>query len=288
MNLVGTGAPYRWGASWDKKNGRQATDLMPASTLRASELAALERAQQAHARSMMMLVHELRAPAAASKSMVATLRYLNPQDTELDGHLARIESRMDQLLDLVSDILDLSQAKAGCPQGQAATLDLAAETRAVCEPYLEDAAAQGLAMTVKLPESPVQARVPEKAYQLIVSNLVSNAVKYTPTGSVRVTLRKKGAWAVLKVQDTGIGIPAGEICHLGTEFFRASNARESRRPGTGLGLAAVKALVKDCHGELDLTSQPNKGSKFVVRLPLCRTDATREGESPLLAQTKLQ
>ena len=100
-----------------------------------AELAALKCVPTAQAESLMMLVHELRSPVAASKSMVATLRYLNREDIQLDGLLARIENRMDQLLDLVSDILNL----------------------------------------------------------FILSNLISNAVKYTPAGSVSITLRPEEA-----------------------------------------------------------------------------------------------
>jgi signal transduction histidine kinase len=286
MSSVGTDVPFGWGASGGRRDGRQTSDLMASYALWASELAALKRAQQAHARSMMMLVHELRSPAAASKSMVATFRYLNPQDTQLDRFLAKIEDRMDQLLDLVNDILDLSQARAGRPLGQAAILDLVVETGTVCEPYLEEAAAKGLAMSVALPESSVRVRMPEKAYHVIASNLISNAVKYTSVGSVRVTLRKKGAWAVLAVHDTGIGVPAGEMCHLFTDFFRASNARAGCSPGTGLGLAAVKALVEAYNGELELQSKENKGSRVTVRLPLCRVHAAQEAESCLLAKRK--
>jgi signal transduction histidine kinase len=199
---------------------------------------------------------------------VATYRYLRPDDNQLDKFLAKIEGRMDHLLELVDDILELSQAKAGQPLGQVTALDLVEETRTVCKPYLEEAAAKNLAMAVRLPESALRVRMPEKAYHLIVSNLVSNAIKYTPSGSVRVTLRRKGAEAELTVQDTGIGIPKGEVRYLFTEFFRASNARAGNVPGTGLGLAAVKALVEDYQGRVRLESEENQGSKFTVRLPL--------------------
>jgi len=224
----------------------------------------------AQAESLMMLVHELRSPAAASKSMVATLRYLNREDAQLDGLLARIENRMDQLLDLVSDILDLSEAKAGHPWQQAVVLDIAAETEAICKPYLEEAAEKGVAMTVELPESPVWVRMAEQTYQLVLSNLISNAVKYTSAGWVSITLRPEEPWAVLEVEDSGIGIPQGEIPRLFTEFFRASNARRSRIPGTGLGLAGVKALAERFEGELEVASEERIGSRFTVRLPLCR------------------
>jgi signal transduction histidine kinase len=228
----------------------------------------LKRAQKAQTESMMMLVHELRSPVATSKSMVATLRYLNQENAQLDGVLTRIENRMDQLLDLVNQILDLSQAKAGQPLGEAVTLDLTARTSPICEMYQEEAVEKGLAVTVELPESPVWVRMPEQAYRLIVSNLVSNALKYTHTGSVGITLRRNGSWAVLEVQDSGIGIPEGEIPLLFTDFFRASNARQGKFPGTGLGLAGVRALVERCGGKLELESKENRGSKFAVRLPI--------------------
>jgi signal transduction histidine kinase len=233
-----------------------------------AELTALKRMQRAQSESMMILVHELRSPVATSKSMVATLRYLNQENAQLEGVLTRVENRMDQLLDLVNRVLDLSQAKAGHPLGEAVTLDLAARTRPICELYQEEAVEKGLAMTVELPESPVWVRIPEHAYHLIVSNLISNALKYTLAGSVGITLRQDGSWAVLEVQDSGIGIPEGEVPLLFTEFFRASNARQGKFPGAGLGLAGVRALVERYGGNLELESKENRGSKFAVRLPV--------------------
>jgi signal transduction histidine kinase len=251
-----------------QRQGRQRIDLRAAYALWSAELAA-KRAQQTHAQSLRMLVHELRSPAAATKSMVATFRYLHPQESQLDGFLAKIEDRMDQLLDLVDDVLELSQARAGHCLGESAALDLVAETRSVCKRYVAEAAVRGLAMSIELTEFPMQVRVAERAYQLIVSNLVSNAIKYTSTGSVHVTLRQEGAWAVLTVLDTGIGVPSDEVRYLFTEFYRASNARTGPVRGTGLGLATVRALVEGCNGQLQVQTEENTGSRFTVRLPLC-------------------
>jgi signal transduction histidine kinase len=236
-----------------------------------AELAALKRVQKAQAESIRMLVHELRSPVATSKAMVATLRYLHPEDAQIDDFLTRIENRMDQLLDLVNDILNLSQAEAGQPLGQIVDLDLVAQTRAICEPYGEEADMKGLAMRVELPKHPVRVRLAEQAFQLILSNLVSNAVKYTQAGSIRITLQRSGSWARLEVQDSGIGIPQEEICQLFTQFFRASNARQGPFPGTGLGLTGVKSLVERFGGKIEVTSEEGVGSCFTVRLPLPST-----------------
>ncbi len=107
-------------------------------------------------------------------------------------------------------------------------------------------------MVVELPESPVLVRMDWQGYHLILSNLVSNAVKYTQAGSVEVSLRSQEPWAVLQIKDTGMGIPEADIPQLFNEFFRASNAKRSKIEGTGVGLAGVKELVERFGGELAL------------------------------------
>jgi signal transduction histidine kinase len=232
------------------------------------ELLTLKGLEKEKAEFMRILVHELRAPVGASKSMAAALRYLNQDDSKLDSVLGRIEARMDELLTLVDDILGLSQIKAGRPLGDIAVHDLVAKTRTDCDPYMDDASAKGLSLTLDLPPHPVPVRIDLQAYHLILSNLVSNAIKYTSAGSVRVLLREERPWAVLEVEDSGMGIPEADISRIFSEFFRASNARRSQIPGSGVGLAGVKELVERFDGQLELVSQENHGSTFTVRLPL--------------------
>ncbi len=233
------------------------------------ELATLQCLEKERAEFMRIIVHEFRSPVVASKALASALKYTNRENQELTSVLTRIENRMGQLLDLVEDVLHLSRIKSGSPLGEITICDLAAETRTGCQPYLDEAETKGLLMTVNLPELPVFVRIDRQGYQLILSNLVSNAVKYTSaTGSVEITLQQKGLWAVLEVKDTGLGIPEDDIPKLFTEFFRAANARRSKIKGTGVGLAGVKQIVERFKGELELVSQENKGSTFTVRLPL--------------------
>jgi signal transduction histidine kinase len=232
------------------------------------ELATLKCLEKEKAEFMRIIVHELRSPVAASKSLVAALQHTSRKNAQQALVLARVEERMDEMLELVEDILHLSQIKAGRPLGEITICDLVVEARAVCESYQDEAKAKGVQMKIALPESPVPVRIDLQGCRLILSNLVSNAVKYTPAGSVKVVLRQKQQWAVLEVEDTGIGIPEDEIPKLFTEFFRASNARGSQIKGTGVGLAGVKELVGRFGGEMELASQENKGSVFTVRLPL--------------------
>jgi signal transduction histidine kinase len=101
-----------------------------------------------------------------------------------------------------------------------------------------------------------------------LSNLISNGVKYTSSGSVIVSLSQNDEWAILKIKDTGMGIPKNDIQDLFREFFRAANARKSKIMGTGVGLAGVKELVTRFGGKLELITEENIGSEFIVHLPL--------------------
>lgn len=103
----------------------------------------------------------------------------------------------------------------------------------------------------------------------VFNNLVSNAVKYTPSGGrVTVTLARVDHEAHVSVEDTGIGIPEDAIQHLFEEFYRAPNARELDHEGTGLGLTIVKELVTRFGGRVAVQSTENAGTRFTVTLPL--------------------
>ena len=232
------------------------------------EMATLKGLEKEKAEFMRIIVHELRSPVTASKALVSALRYTSKENAKQTEVLTRVEKRMDQMLELVQDVLHLSRIKAGRPLGEIDVCDLVGDTRATCESYLDDANAKGVRVEIDLPDSPVPVRIDVQGYHLIISNLVSNAVKYTPAGTVQVSLRQNQQWAVLRVEDTGMGIPEDDIPKLFAEFFRASNARGSKIKGSGVGLAGVKSLVERFGGEIELASQENEGSVFTVRLPL--------------------
>ena len=233
------------------------------------ELATLKGLEREKAEFMRIMVHELRSPVTASRMLAtALLRRGSIEDPQIVSGLAKIQGCMEQLLTLVEDILHLSRIKAGSPLSEIVVCDLAAKTRVDCEDYRQKAEAKGLSLVIDVPVAPVLVRIDVQGYHFILSNLVSNAVKYTSAGSVEVSLRRTEPWAVLEVKDTGIGIPEEEIPRLFTEFFRASNARRSQLAGTGVGLAGVKELVERFGGELELASREGEGSVFTVRLPL--------------------
>ena len=232
------------------------------------ELATFKGLEKAKSEFMRVLVHELRSPAASAKMLVSSLLYTLKENPTITPALTSVGNRMDQLLLLVEDILHMSRIKSGIPLGEIRVFNLVIETNNTFEKYFKEAEAKGLIMKIELPDCPVQVRIDIHGYRLILSNLLSNAVKYTSTGSVIVSLQQSSEWAFLKIKDTGMGIPKNDITKVFKEFFRASNVRKSKIIGTGVGLTGVKELVTRFGGILELNTEENKGSEFIVRLPL--------------------
>ena len=114
----------------------------------------------------------------------------------------------------------------------------------------------------------------EQLYRLR-SNLIVNAIQYTlPSGEVTVILDSYESEAEIRVKDTGIGIPTQELSHVFDRFYRVNSDRSRHTGGSGLGLAIAKAIVVSHHGSLELQSEVNKGSTFIVTLPLLQPSRT--------------
>jgi signal transduction histidine kinase len=232
------------------------------------DLATMKRLEKEKAEFMRVLIHELKSPAAAAKMMTDLLAGFPTEHPKVSSLHARIAERMDEMIEMIQDILVLAKTKSGDPMGQIAVLELPALAAQCVEEHRESARSKGLALRFSAPEAPLLVRMDSQGCRLVLSNLISNAVKYTPAGWVEVSVRREDSWAVLAVRDSGIGVPAAEIPKLFREFFRASNARKTKIPGTGVGLAGVKSIVERFGGTLALESAEGEGSTFTVRLPI--------------------
>ncbi len=230
------------------------------------DLATMKQLEKEKAKFMRVMVHELKSPVSAAKMMTYALNEVRDDPDNVAKYTEKIAARMDQMTQMVGDMLELAKVKAGDPLGKISVLDLTSETREACAPYAEQAEAKGLTLQVELPGEPLNIRFDSQGYSLVISNLLSNAIKYSSEGTVRVKLSREDQWAKLEVTDNGIGIPEADIPKLFTEFFRASNAKKNRIPGTGVGLAGAKHIVERFAGKFELQSRENEGSTFTVRL----------------------
>jgi signal transduction histidine kinase len=170
------------------------------------------------------------------------------------------------MLDLIDDLLRYSRLQAATVGQRFEPVDLAQIVRSAADLFR----AQAEEKKVGLEVAAVPARVLGARDGLIdlVNNLISNAIRYTPSGGrVAVRLASDGARGVLTVSDTGIGIPSDELPRIFDEFFRGEKAKQTVQQGTGLGMTIAKRVVDMHGGRIDVESEVGRGTTFRVTLP---------------------
>ncbi len=173
-----------------------------------------------------------------------------------------------RLLNLVNTLLDFSRIEAGRARAIYVSTDIAQLTKNIAASFRSAIEKAGLKFNVKTEFFPEAVYVDRDMWEKIVSNLLSNAFKYTFEGEIEVKLEKSGNFAKLTVRDTGVGIPESEISKVFKRFHRIEGARGRTYEGTGIGLSLVEELIKLHSGTSGLVSQVGKGSTFTVSIPL--------------------
>jgi len=170
----------------------------------------------------------------------------------------------DRLQRVVDALLDISRAESGAPTPYREEIDLVSVTLDVVEGFRPTAEGR-LNLRVDMPTDPLRAYVDRSMWTTIVSNLVNNALKFTPDGEVAVILSGDDSHVLLTVADTGIGIPHDKQTAIFERFNRGTAG--DQHPGSGIGLALVADLASAHGGTVEVDSEPGAGSRFVVRLP---------------------
>ena len=213
--------------------------------------------------------HELKTPLAAIKAYAETLRLGAVHDPEHNlTFVGRIEEQADRLHALILDILQIARLEQGQETFEIVPVNLADLIDSCRRQFANAASARQISLAAELPPREATALADAEGARTILSNLVDNALKYTPAGG-QVTIRCTLAdgEATLEVEDTGIGIAEKDQDRVFERFFRADKARSSDLGGTGLGLSIVKHLAQSFDGSVSLKSQLGKGSTFRVTLP---------------------
>ena len=220
--------------------------------------------------------HELRTPLNSIIGLTRLLAEPAPDGTALDAErlyqTELIRNSGGTLLTLVNDLLDVAKAESGQLHVDPAQVDLPAllgRLRGLARPMAEGKPVDVIVGADGDPNTPVTILTDEVALTSILRNLLSNGIKYTDHGEVRLSVRVAGPRLEISVADTGIGIPAGLHEHVFEEFYQVPGIR---RGGTGLGLPYARRLAAILGGDLTLTSEPGAGTTVVLGLPL-RTPA---------------
>jgi signal transduction histidine kinase len=229
--------------------------------------------------------HELRTPIAALR-MYAELQ--SADDVDEATRVEFLERSMEQIgrLEWLStNLLDLSRIDAGIYPLDMRRGDLRDPIQATVQALSEEAMTRGVSLASAVPNEPIELRFDRERIVQLMTNLIGNALKFTPRGGgVSVRLDDSVGEVTISVSDTGPGIPVDELPRIFDRFYRGTNTGEARASGSGLGLAIVRSIVEMHGGRIDLDSEVGRGTEFRIVLP--RTaDATAETRSDNVNET---
>lgn len=250
----------------------QETRLQALLAERERQLAIVETASAAKSKFLSVMSHELRTPlnAIIGFSELMTKEVFGAIDNDqYRAYLSDILSSGKLLLGIINDILDISRIEAGKHELEMQPTDLGLIVADIASTYGRLAAGSGHKFQCDVTPGGVHASADPRAVQQIVDNLVSNALKFTPTGgsvSVAVEHEPADGQPMIRIRDSGIGIPADKLARLGEAFYQLSDSHARARGGTGLGLAIAKALAENMGGKLRLKSEMGQGTEVDVLL----------------------
>ena len=237
-----------------------------------TEVDKLEEERRQFVRFLSVVAHDLQSPLVAIQSLLSYM---------VDGYTGEITEgqkdlmqrgirRVDELLTLITDLLDIPRIGAGQLEREKVELSLHEVVKQVVESLSSVAQKKGIVLKVELPESVPKVYASKRRLQQVLNNLISNAINYTREGMVLVRLKECDNEITIETMDTGIGILPSELPRVFDEFFRGSNVGTK---GTGLGLSISRRIIEAHGGKIWVESpcpETGKGSKFTFTLPQIR------------------
>ena len=230
----------------------------------------LEKLDQSRNQFVSNASHELKTPLATMKIMLQSVQMGgDDMPAELRNEfLNDVDKEIDRLTGIVGDLLTLVNIDSGGMQLNRELFSLRDMVQDQYKRLLPLARERGIE-TECIARDVAEVDGDLSKLSQVVYNVIDNAIKYTQRGgSVRVELTRSGRKAVVKIADTGIGIPESDLTHIFDRFYRVDKARSRETGGTGLGLSIVKQIVNLHDGDITVTSVENQGSTFTITLPL--------------------
>ena len=214
--------------------------------------------------------HELRTPLTNVKSYTETLMDAPDIDPEMrNNFLSVVLGEADRMTRIVSDLLTLSKFDYGAEELKPARTDLKPLIERVAEAMRLEAEKHSHTMTVEFMEDPPEILCDAGRIEQVITNILSNAIKYTPDGGrIETLVRREEGFVCIRISDNGVGIPADALQRLGERFYRVDKARSRAAGGSGLGLSIAREIVERHGGDLEIKSIYGKGTSVYIRLPI--------------------
>jgi two-component system phosphate regulon sensor histidine kinase PhoR len=217
-----------------------------------------------------MVSHELRSPLSVVHQQLEVIRrgMVGTTSEKQQTILQRTQERVQGLIDLINDLLDLARIEAGCVVARREPLTLGPLVEKTVNSYHDMAVQSGLNVICETDaELPTVVGDPD-ALEGVFVNLLSNAIAYTPRdGTICVKAAKRGDYACIEISDNGVGIPPEALSKIFDRFYRVKDEKTRHVVGTGLGLPIVKGIIEAHLGTVEVESKPGQGSTFRVLLP---------------------
>ena len=213
--------------------------------------------------------HELKTPLSTMKILIETLMYQDPIDPIMTkDFLNDVNREIDRLNRIVSDLLTLVNIDSGGMKLNRENISLKALLDEQIKRLLPLARENGIEIDLEARDD-IGIIGDSLKLQQVIYNVIDNAIKYTPRGGeVHTSLTRSGKQAIIRISDTGIGIPAKDLPQIFDRFYRVDKARSRSTGGTGLGLSIVKQIVQLHGGNIEADSTEGKGTTFTITLPV--------------------
>jgi PAS domain S-box-containing protein len=214
--------------------------------------------------------HELRTPIAISEGNISNAQLMASKSGDIDKIKASLDEAHNQIVflaDMINDLATLSRAERGKLVLEVEDIDVEKLVADLTTNYKHDADAKGLSITSEI-KGKLKPMSSSKLYvREVLQNFITNAIKYTEKGSVKITASQNSKGTIFEVQDTGIGISKSDQERVYDKFFRSEDFRTRQNSGTGMGLYVTMKLTRLLHADIDLDSELNKGSTFQIVIP---------------------
>ncbi len=210
------------------------------------------------------VAHDIKSPITRIRGLAEVTLTTGKSLDDYQTGMANTIEECDRLLKMINTMLEISEAESGVTTLNLSKVDVSVLIEEACDLFHPLAEEKGLSMEINVPRQCLLL-CDKEGVQQVIANLLGNAIKYTPSGKITVSAEEGNKEVMIRIRDTGMGMPSDEILHIFDRFYRADKSRSV--PGSGLGLSLVRAIVQKHGGKITVNSSPTAGSTFTVVLP---------------------